>query len=199
MRAERILKKQRRTAEEAAIDEAFKKEREQLDLDAFLPTYARATGFSFAVEEAPEDPDFILRRSDGLVFGVELTAVREQGPSDTPLFREVLTGSREWDRDDALDEMWRMIYQKSDKIRNYRTQYNILVLQNVEANYALLCNGAMQIPVTDFSSIGFQEIWLADFTELRCGRHQEVELLGLYPLERRCLIKRSDYDHKPYG
>ena len=194
----RILKRHRRTAQEAAIDEALKKEREGLDLEAFLPSYERATGLLLTIEEAAEDPDFIMRRSDGLIVGVELTAIREQGPPDISLFREIITGNSERDRDDALDDMWRMIEQKSGKIRNYRTRYNILVLQNVETNFALLCDGAMQIPVTDFSSTGFREIWLADYSELRSGRHQEVELLGLYPKEMRCLIERSDYDRKPY-
>jgi hypothetical protein len=194
----RILKRHRRTAEEAAIDEALKKEREELDLEAFLPSYERATGFILTIEEAAEDPDFIMRRSDGLAVGVELTAIREQGPPDTPLFREILTGNRERDRDDALDDMWGMIAQKSDKIRNYRTRYNILVLQNVEANFALLCDGAMQIPATDFASTGFREIWLADYLELRSGRHQEIELLGLYPPKLRRFIQRSDHDRKPY-
>jgi hypothetical protein len=193
-----IFKRPRRTAEEAAIDEQLKKEREEMDLDAFLPSYERATGFVLTVEEAAEDPDFIARRSDGLLVGFELTAVMQQGPRNEALFREILTGSREWDRDDALDEMWGMIEQKSGKIRNYRTRYNILVLQNIEANFSLLCDGAIQIPVEDFVSSGFQEIWLADFSELRAGRHQEVELLGLYPNELRCEIKRSGHDRKPY-
>ena len=52
----RIWKRHRRTAEEAAIDEALKKEREELDLEAFLPSYARATGFVLTIEEAAEDP-----------------------------------------------------------------------------------------------------------------------------------------------
>ncbi len=195
---ERILKRHRRTAEEAAIDEALKKEREELDLGAFLPSYERATGFALTIEEAAEDPDFIVRRSDGLILGVELTAVREQGPLDALLFREILTGSREWDSYDALDAMWGMIEQKSEKIGNYRTRYNILVLQDIETNFSLLCDGAIEIPVQDFAPSGFQEIWLADFSELRAGRHQEVELLGLYPNELRCLIERSDHDRKPY-
>jgi len=193
-----MIARRPRTAEEAAIDEALKKEREEMDLDAFLPSYERATGFALVIEEVAEHPDFITRRSDGLIVGIELTAVREQGPLDTPLFREILTGSRVRDRDDALDDMWRMIEQKFDKIRNYRTRYNILVLQNIEADFALLCDGALQIPVTDFNLTGFQEIWLADFSELRAGRHQEVELLGLYPYDRRRLIERSDRDRKPY-
>jgi len=38
-----------RTAEEAAIDKALKKEREELDLEASLPSYESATGFALAV------------------------------------------------------------------------------------------------------------------------------------------------------
>jgi hypothetical protein len=194
----RILKRHRRTAEEAAIDEALKKEREEIDLEAFLPAYQRATGLILTIEEAAEDPDFIMRRSDDLIVGIELTAIREQGPPDTPLFREILTGTRERDRDDALDDMWSRIEEKSVKIKNYRTRYNILVLQNVEANFTLLCDGAMQIPVRDFGSTGFQEIWLVDYSELRSGTHQDIELMGLYPKAARCLIERSDHDRKPY-
>jgi hypothetical protein len=193
-----MIARRRRTAEEAAIDEALKKEREELDLDAFLPSYQHATGFALTVEEVAEDPDFIIRRSDGLIVGVELTAIGEQGPPDTPLFREIFSGSRERERDDALDDMWGTIEQKSGKIRNYRTQYNILVLQNVEADFALLCDGALRIPVADFDLTGFQEIWLADFSQLRAGRHQEIELLGLYPHENRRMLERSDRDRKPY-
>jgi hypothetical protein len=193
-----MIARHRRTADEAAIDGAIRKEHEELDLDAFLPSYERATGLALTVEEAAEDPDFIMRRSDGFIVGVELTAIREEGPPDTALFRELFTGSRELDCNDALDIMWGMIEQKSGKIRHYRTQYNILVLQNLEANFSRLCDGALQIPVTDFNLIGFQEIWLADFSELRAGRHQEVELLGLYPREQRCLVERSARDCKPY-
>lgn len=196
----RILKRRRRTAEEAAIDELLKKEREKLDLEAFLPSYHRATGVVLTIEEAPEDdhPDFIVTRSDGLTVGIELTAIREQGPPDTPLFREIITGTRERDCEDALDDMWQSIERKSGKIRNYRTEYNILILQNVEASFASLCDGAMEIPVEDFSSTGFREVWLADYSELRSGRHRDVELLGLYPKELRRLIERSDHDRKPY-
>src|SRR5581483_6459419 len=143
----RILDRHRRTAEEAAIDEALKKEREEMDLEAFLPSYELATGFALTIEEAAEDPDFIMTRSDGLAVGIELTSIQEEGPPDIPLFREIMTGSRERDRDDALDDLWERIEKKSGKVRNYRTRYNILVLQNVETNFAWLCDGAMQIPV----------------------------------------------------
>lgn len=193
-----MIARTRRTAEEAAIDAQLKKEREEQDLYAFLPAYERATGLTLSVEEITEAPDFIMRRSDGLIIGVELTMIREQGPPDTALFREISTGTRMRDVDDAIADMWSMIEQKSNKVRRYKTERSILVLQNIEAAFNQMTARALEIPSADFFGLGFNEIWLADFTELRAGRHQEIELLGLYPLEYRRLFSRSDHDQKPY-
>ena len=189
-------RKPRRTAEEAAIDEQLRKEREAEDLDAFLPCYERATGLAVRVEEEAENPDFIARRSDELEVGIELTAVR-QGPEDG-FYRPLVTGNSEWDPNDALDQMWHLIQKKSAKISIYRTEFNILVLLNEELNFTLLCALALTIPLEDFVSSGFSEIWLADYSGIRSGAHREIELLGLYPEKFRTVIRRSDHDRKPY-
>jgi hypothetical protein len=186
----------RRTAEEAETDRRLRKEREAEDLDAFLLCYQRATGLALEMEEESENPDFIVRRLGGQKVGIELTAVRE-GPAET-FYRPILTGNQEWDPNDAVDQMCFLIKQKSSKIRNYQTKYNILVLQNEESNFNLMSADGNNIPIEDFASAGFDEIWLADYSEIRKGVHSEIELFGLYPKRLQAVTRRSDYDKKSY-
>ncbi len=186
----------RRTAEEAETDRRLRKEREAQDLDGFLPCYQRATGLALTVEEESENPDFILRRPVGQKVGIELTAVRES-PADT-FYRPILTGNHMWDPTDAVDQMCFLIRQKSSKIPNYQTKYNILVLQNEDSDFDLMSADVKNIPIEDFVSAGFDEIWLADYSGIRKGEHSEIELFGLYPKHLQTATKRSDHDKKPY-
>ena len=190
-----IIKRTRRTLEEAAMDERLKKEREAEDLEAFLPSYERATGLRLSVEEEAEDPDFICSRSDGITVGVELTAVWH-GP-EFSLFRSMPETSR-WDVEDDCDHMWALVEQKARKLKGYRTEYNALVLQIVEGDFRALANYSAEIPIKDFKALGFDEIWLADFTGLRTGMHLEVPIVGLFPASVRKFTDRSDRDKKPY-
>ena len=185
-----------RTPEEAEIDRQLKKQQEAEDVDRFIPAYERATGLTLTIEEEAEDPDFIAQRSDGVQVGIELTAVT-QGPVDN-FYRPILTGKPEWDPNDALDQACFLVEQKAEKVPGYRTKSNILVLLNLESDFRLLCALAKDVPVEDLASAGFVEIWLADYTGVRRGMHQEVELFGLYPEKHRTIAERSDHDSKTY-
>ena len=169
----------RRTAEEAETDRRLRKEREAEDLDAFLPCYQRATGLTLELEEESENPDFIVRRPEGQKVGIELTAVRE-GPAET-FYRPILTGNPEWDPTDAIDQMCFLVKQKASKIPIYQTKYNILILQNEESDFNLMSADVKNIPIEDFASAGFDEIWLADYSGIRTGAHKEIELFGHAP------------------
>ena len=184
----------RRTPEEAEIDRRLRKEREAEDLEAFLPCYQRASGLALEVEEESENPDFIARRPDGQKVGIELTAVRE-GPAET-FYRAILTGNHVWDPTDAVDQMCFLVKQKSSKIANYQTKYNILVLQNEESDFDLMSADVKNIPIEDFELAGFDEIWLADYSGIRKGEHSEIELFGLYPKHLQIVTRRSDHDRK---
>jgi hypothetical protein len=186
----------RRTAEEAEADRQLRKERERSDLEVFLPCYGRATGLVLEVEEEAENPDFIATRPDGEQLGIELTSVRE-APADS-FYRPILTGNPEWDPMDAVDQMMFLLRQKSSKVKNYKTSKNILVLQNEESDFAAMCADVKNIPIEDFQSAGFDEIWLADYSGIRKGIHSEIELFGMYPTNLRKLTPRSDRDKKPY-
>jgi hypothetical protein len=189
-------RRKRRTPEEAETDRQLRKQQEAEDIDRFVHAYERATGLTLTIEEEAEDPDFIAQRSDGVQVGIELTAVTE-GPVDN-FYRPIVTGNPEWDPDDALARACSLVEQKSEKVPGYRTKSNILVLLNLETDFRLLCALAKDVPVDDFVSAGFIEIWLADCTGVRKGLHQEIELFGLYPENYRILTERSEHDKKPY-
>jgi hypothetical protein len=100
---------------------------------------------------------------------------------------------------DALDELGRLILQKSQKIKGYKTESNILVLVSCEADFGPLCHLALAIPPEDFKASGFDEIWIGDYTGLRESAHRGIVLLGLHPLEARGVTERPDWDVKPFG
>ena len=91
-----------------------------------------------------------------------------------------------------------LMKQKSSKIKYYKTSKNILVLQNEESDFAVMCADVKNIPLEDFQSAGFDEIWLADYSGIRKGIHSEIELFGMYPANLRTLTTRSDHDTKRY-
>ena len=101
-----------------------------------------------------------------------------------------------WDPTDAVDQMCFLVKQKSSKIANYQTKYNILVLQNEESDFDLMSADVKNIPIEDFESAGFDEIWLADYSGIRKGEHSEIELFGLYPKHLQIVTRRSDHDRK---
>ena len=72
------------------------------------------------------------------------------------------------------------------------------MLQNEESNFNLMCAIAKDVPIEEFASAGFDQIWLADYSGIRQGMHQEIELFGLYPEGIRTVTRRSDHDAKPY-
>lgn len=187
----------RRTPEEAAIDEAIKKERESEDFDAFVRCYRLITGLHFDDVEESESPDFICTRSDGLIVGVELTSIR-RSPSDA-FYDQVLDGNSDMDPEEALDEMIRMLDQKSAKRKKYSTNRNLLVLQSIELDFQILMKMAIDIPIEDFATAGFDEVWLGDFSGVRAGMHSEIEMIGLFPRAFRQYVKRPSIDSKPYG
>jgi len=187
----------RRTQEEAVVDEAIKKEGESEDFAAFARCYRLITGLYFRSVEESESPDFMCIRSDGLIVGVELTSIR-RSPSDA-FYDQILDGNSEMDPEEALDELIRMLDQKSAKRKNYSTSRNLLVLQAIESNFKILVKMAFDIPIEDFAIAGFDEVWLGDYSGVKVGMHREIEMIGLFPEAVRQYVKRPSFDSKPYG
>lgn len=187
----------RKDPELAAARRRAKKEAEIEDIEAFLAAYSRATDSELIFEDASESPDAICRRPDGTLVGVEITNVRRS--PEKAYWEAALEHQDEMDFGEAVDEVVRLIGQKSSLRPQFSTADNILVLAVCEADFGMVVNLAKIIPIDDWKGAGFSEIWLADFKGIRDGAHREVQLFGLYPEDYREVTGRSIYDQKPYG
>lgn len=126
MTKDRTTKK--RLKKEAGRQNAqFKKEAEQHDFELFAYAYRDATGLTLECLDPSEAPDFICERDDGKTVGVELTQpIRSP---DKKFWDEAIEEMDQMDVDDGIDFVNYMLEAKSDKVKNYSTSYNILVLQ----------------------------------------------------------------------
>jgi hypothetical protein len=174
-----------------------KKEAEIEDIEAFLDAYVQATGEDLTLGDISESPDAICVRLDGTIVGVEITNVR-RSPNEA-FWQATLYHRDEMDCEQAVDEIVRLVEQKTRLRPQFKVVDNILVLAVCEADFQLVVSLVQLIPVEDWVDAGFAEIWLADFKGIRDGAHREVRLFGLYPDEYRSLTGRSIYDQKPYG
>jgi hypothetical protein len=176
----------------------IQREKEEADFEPFVDAYHAATGL--ALKEVGSDAgtqDFTCERSDGKLVGVEFTELR-RAPDDM-FWQSVLDRRDEMDPQDAADELWRLLEQKSAKRDNYSTKYNIVLVQNCDADFRILCRMALHIPYEDYRSLRLKEIWLGDYCGVRQGAHSSILLFGLYPKRIRQLLGRPDWDAKPYG
>jgi len=187
----------KRDPELAAYTRHFKKEQECEDLDAFLRAYARATGEELGIEDCGESPDFICRRADGSLIGVELTQIRRS--PEQARWEAILDYQDEMRPGETSDEIDRLVLKKAELKKKFRIQRNILMLALRESDFDLAVRLSMNIPLEDLETTGFEEIWLADFKGIWDGAHREAMLFGLYPEEYRYVTERSMFDQKPYG
>jgi hypothetical protein len=111
----------------------------------------------------------------------------------------ILDRRDEMDPWDAVDELWRLLEQKSRKKANYSTEYNILLVQSCDTDFRLVLRFAIDMPYEDLESLGINEIWLGDYCGVRIGAHSSIPFFGLYPSDRRQLTERPDWDAKPFG
>jgi hypothetical protein len=178
----------------------IQREKEEADFEAFAVAYLAATGLT--LEDVGSDSgtqDFTCERSDGKTVGVEFTELRRGISPDEVFWQSILYRRYEMDSIDAVDEFWRLIEQKSAKRINYSTKYNIILVQNCDADFHSLFRLSLHIPYEDYRGLGLREIWLGDYRGIREGAHREIELYGIYPRRIRGLTPRSGWDLKPYG
>lgn len=181
--------------EVSAIGRQMQFEEEREDILAFLSAYPVATGAVLELVDFSDAPDAECRRPDGGVVGVEHTRIR-RSPNDAHWDR-ILDGNSEMDPEESVEEIWRLVEQKAGK--RFRTPQTILLIAVYESDFTMVTSMAADIPVEDFESTGFEEIWLADFQGIREGAHREVRLFGLFPEDYRVISGRSPFDQKPYG
>jgi hypothetical protein len=172
-----------------------KKTAEEMDLKVFLDAYTLATGEEFVGLAASETPDFIGEDREGNRVGIELTQLRFE--PDYMFWRNT------FDREEWADHRradWTILHSIAKKSADLsrggwpRCTRRMLVIQLVHYPLdELLPNLMTDRP----NGINFDEIWLADFTQLHVFGgvdlfpivHPTVE--GLFPVASK--------DRKPYG
>jgi len=143
-----------------------------------------------------ERPDFICRRPDGTLVGVEL--VRVMRDPQIAQADYLLDQIEFMDGDDAIWMLYQMIEKKEKKRQEADWDLpdnTILVLQFIDCPISYLhLNESLK---SDFESYGFDEIWIADYTGKEA--YGDIELFCLYPLEWWGFYERANPWQKPYG
>jgi len=172
------------------------KEIERMHLQYFMDAYKDVTGLSFTDDFASESPDFICKRSDGNIVGIELVWI--MGNYELVQFEKIVNPSYETKPFETLENIYIMLKEKDEKrARGYGdlSDKTILVMELHQCSLFSLNSVLTSDIKGDFSDFGFFEIWLADFTEIEA--YGDVELFGLYPDQRWGYHRRIP--KKPFG
>jgi hypothetical protein len=157
----------------------FDKADERRHLDLFLAARKSAIGEELTFVADSESPDFVCRRHDGTVVGIEHTKV-----AYNPEWRDEIS-NEEWDEQvDDWEVFWAcyLAVKKKEKKRqkNYWSMPNstILVLDFVDGNALQSWHDDEDLS-GDFTDSGFLEIWLMDHSSLEA--YNTGTAIGLYP------------------
>lgn len=163
-------------------NENGKKHIECMELDYFVDAYEYAMGEKLTPIAATEAPDFKCQQADGTIIGLELTKIMNSLGSE-----DYMKGM------EALDKL----YESLDRKKGLASENIILVLQLVDCPIAELKYLLDESLMEDFVSYGFEEIWLADYTDIEA--YGDIELFCLCPEERWGYYQRPNPERKPYG
>jgi len=175
-----------------------KKMVEENELEYFIDAYENVTGGKLVLLQIGEKPDFLCKRDDDTIVGIELTKIMrdpETAQADRILKRQYYMSDM-----DALDFIYEVVFKKAEKIAkdNWSTANNIiLVLQVMDCQLSELRNILDCKLQKDFTSYDFTEIWIAYYTEL--DAYGDIELFGLYPVKWWGYHQRPNPHRKPYG
>lgn len=171
---------------------------EEIDLDYFREAYADVTGEHLSGGRRTERPDFICTRDTGEEVGIELVKVMRDPESAT---WDLLIGKRESaEAAVTFDMLWYHADRKETKRKEPDWQLPescMLVIQLMNCPLAEFASHIDESLAADFESLGWQEIWAADFTVL--DAYGEVWLFGLYPKKWWGPHVGPSAGTKPYG
>lgn len=175
----------------------MKKEKEQEALNYFLDAYESITGEGLEVLAATERPDFICVRKNGKQVGIELVKVRRGHPNDA-LWDRIIEKQDFMSLERALEMIQRVANEKEEKRKEpdwKLSESAILIIELRDIPLAGIRNCISNEILPDLFSLGFEEVWLADFSALEA--YDNVELFCILPEERRGYYSRGT--QKPYG
>jgi hypothetical protein len=184
----------------------FRNIEESEQLKYFQQAYKQVTGESLKQVRKSERPDYICKRPDGSLVGVEFTLITRD--PDESNWDSILDGDENMDGMEGLDYVNTAIVIKGAKLENTNTETtpwqlpdsSILVLSTPDCpitEIEIFFSGDSREELLEIcQTSGFSEIWIADHTEVEA--YGSIELFGLFPIEfwgRH----RNYYRGKPYG
>ena len=175
----------------------YKKEVELEALGYFNPIYEDIVDDFLEVVKVSERPDFICKRNDGSLVGVELVQVR-RGHPDEVFYDKIINKNINMLPDQAIDLIQTLIHIKEEKRKSKDWQLSertILIVQLQESPLWEIASSLTEELFPDLPEYGFCEIWLADFSELEA--YNNIELFCFFPSHMRGYYKRPL--QKPYG
>jgi hypothetical protein len=162
----------------------------------FCEAYRDATGRRLRVIRKWERPDYICKREDGTLVGVEFTLITRDPESSQ--WDSILNAKEYMDGDDAAFEVQAAVTRKAAKRAEEDWQLpdsSILVLSIPDCPISDLNYFLEAYCRNEFEDSGFTEIWLADHSEMEA--YGAIELFCLHPAEWWGHYVRDR--GKPYG
>ena len=156
----------------------FRRISEEEQINRFLCVYREVTGEGLTLLGHHDRPDFLCRREAGGDVVVEVTIITR--PPHESFFDDALNGVRTMDADDAVAMIFDQV-QRKEHLRNslgWHLPNNCILLLSIPD--CRLSDIADIFLPDDFQDNGFEEIWIADHTEIE--EYGEIELFGLKPL-----------------
>lgn len=178
-------------------DDNYKKNQELEVLEYFNPIYEIINNDFLEVIETSERPDFICRRKNSALVGVEIVQVRRGHPNDV-FYDKYINNNIYLPPVEAISIIQSIIYEKEIKRRTKdwkMPEASILIIQLKESPLCDIAGALTEYLFHDLSTYGFCEIWLADFSEIEA--YNNIELFCLFPQYLSRYYKRPR--QKPYG
>jgi hypothetical protein len=169
----------------------FQNIEESEQLKYFQQSYKQVTGESLKRVRKSERPDYICKRPDGSLVGVEFTLITRD-PEESS-WDSILDGDEFMDGLEGLDFVRNAIATKGEKLKNTSLETTAWQL----SDSSILVLSTPDCPISEIKTFlnddvrdelleicqqsGFSEIWIADHTEVEA--YGSIELFGLFPIE----------------
>ena len=168
----------------------FENIEEAEQLKYFQQAYKQVTGESLKRVRKSERPDYICKRPDGSLVGVEFTLITRD--PDESSWDRILNGEEHMSGSEGLEFISQAIATKGAKLKNTNPETMTWKLQNS----SILVLSTPDCPIADIETYlnddtqedlleicqqsGFSEVWIADHTEVEA--YGSIELYGLFPI-----------------
>lgn len=163
----------------------------------FLDAYHEVMGITLEIDEKSERPDFICKREDGEIFGIELVTIT-RGDPEVIMWELILERQEYMALPDALNKLQDEAVKKERKRAGGDWKYPdsaMLLIELADISLAEINRFVNQKGLPDLYDTGFLETWIIDTTGLEA--FDNVELFCVKPEEWHGYYPRDL--QKPYG